>query len=280
MAAARPSGRARRRQSRPPRARRRRARAAAGCGGASWTRGRPCAGRRGPCRAVSEVEVDEAEGEGRGRRKLRLAGRLSFGLVSDSARWCERSPRRSAHRTSSARSQTSSAPSLSPSRSLPLASSLSRLTPCRSYAPLSSSGAPVSRTLSPARSPHLVAHLVGLVAPPPRCSAFRRSCHLACILVDRALPSGTRSSSCVHPAPPPPPRRSPGADPAPPSADEIRTVIKRKDDHVATTAVAFHSSVLHSQVRPSSNLPRSPRPLCLTCPLAYRSSSTASSSSA
>ncbi|GAA6042400.1 hypothetical protein JCM8097_004498 [Rhodosporidiobolus ruineniae] len=29
---------------------------------------------------------------------------------------------------------------------------------------------------------------------------------------------------------------------------EIRTVIKRKDDAVATTAVAFHSSVLHSQL--------------------------------
>lgn len=38
------------------------------------------------------------------------------------------------------------------------------------------------------------------------------------------------------------------------SADEIKTVIKRKNAAVATTAVAFHSSVLHSQVSQASLL--------------------------
>jgi len=32
------------------------------------------------------------------------------------------------------------------------------------------------------------------------------------------------------------------------SSDEIRTLIKRKQDAIATTAVAFHHSVLHTQV--------------------------------
>jgi len=259
LAAARQLGRAGRRRSRPPRARPGRGRAAAGCGGASWTREPPCAGRRGPCRD-GRVVCEARRGARRTRAEVQAGLRGGeFRAVRTWARSCERGSCvalgtanfgvRSAHR-----------PQV---RALSLALVAHALrtdhSPCRSYAPLPSSGAPVSLLSAlparPTSSLVLVAHLAHSLPAVPSAARATSPASSSTLPFRPALAAPRASPSPLPPSLPPPRRRSSRADPHP-----------RFHDSQTRSAPSSSARTTMSQRPPSRSTRRSSTRRCVVPP--------------